>query len=149
MPENPADLSLNAIFVIALKNSQADTAGALVLQTAIEMIEKEIVVVGACWDYINEVYNRAGFRIEDRKTVWSGSKDGPYADPSLLVPGDWIKYKNLPYREISHSAIFVEWIDFERRSALTVEYIGRDREVPGWFREADLTKVYGILRGNG
>jgi len=111
------------------------------------MIEQEIIVIGACWDYINQVYDTAGFPESKRKNIFSGGKEGPFADPALIQPGDWIKYKNLPYGEISHSAIFVEWIDFDRRSALTIEYIGRDRDVPGWFREADITKVYGILRG--
>lgn len=145
--KKPADLSADSIIIIAEKNSKADTTGGTVLGTAVEMIEEEIIVTGACWDYINEVYNKAGFPLEKRKTIFSSSKDGPYANPGLIQPGDWLMYKNLPYGEISHSAIFVEWIDFERRSALTIEYIGRNRDVPGWFREADITKVYGILRG--
>jgi hypothetical protein len=52
-----------------------------------------------------------------------------------------------PYGEVGHSASFVEWIDFDRRSALTIEYVGTNRKVPGRFREADITKTYGLVRG--
>ncbi len=141
------NLSLDSLLVIARKNAQSNTSGGSVLKTAVDMIEQKIIVIGSCWDYINQVYETAGFPGSKREDIFRGSKEGPLADPALIQPGDWIYFKNLPYGEISHSAIFVEWIDFDRRSALTIEYIGRDRDVPGWFREADITKVYSIFRG--
>ena len=100
--EKTEDLSLDSILVIAKKNAQSNTSGGSILNTAVEMIEQEIIVIGACWDYINQVYDTAGFPESKRKNIFSGSKEGPFADPALIQPGDWIMYKNLPYGEISH-----------------------------------------------
>jgi hypothetical protein len=136
-----------AVSVIARKYALSETPGGMVLKAAVEMVDKKVLVIGSCWGYVNKVYENAGFPKEKRMEVYMSDKNGPYADPSLLKPGDWIMYRNLPYREVTHSAIFVEWINVERRSALTIEYVGTKRKIPGRYREADITKLFGILRG--
>jgi hypothetical protein len=141
-----AELSVDTTSVISKKHASEKTPGGKVLAAANKMVKAETVVIGGCWDYINAVYNKAGFPGEKRKNIFMEKESGPFADPALLDPGDWVMYKNLPYGEIGHSAIFVEWIDFSKRSALTIEYVGANRAVPGRFREADLTKTWGIIR---
>ena len=139
--------SAHAISVIARKHATSDTAGGRVLKAAVEMVDQEVVVLGSCFGYINQVYEKAQFPAENRLQVYMAPETGPYVDPALIKPGDWIMYRNLPYGEIGHSAIFVEWIDFNRRSALTIEYVGTNRNIPGRFREADITKTFGVVRG--
>jgi hypothetical protein len=138
--------SPEAVSVIARKHALSETPGGRVLKAAVEMVDKKELVPGSCWGYVNKVYEKAGFPKEKRMGLYMADKNGPYADPSLIQPGDWIMYRNLPYREVTHSAIFVEWLDFGRRSALTIEYVGNKRSIPGRYREADITKTYGIMR---
>jgi len=143
-----SDLSFEALKAVLYRHASQSFPGAKVLAAALLMLEQGVVVKGSCWGYVNAVYDKAGFPPDKRKTVFKSPEQGPYADPSYLKPGDWVMYRNLPYGEIGHSAIFVEWIDFYKRSALTVEYAGLNRLEPGRLREADLTKVYQILRAN-
>jgi hypothetical protein len=135
------------IAVIAKQNAALETPGGKVLAVAVQMVTDNEYVTGACWDFINTVYNRAGYPREKRVNIFMKPEKGPFADPGLIKPGDWVMYRNLPYGEIGHSALFVEWLDFEERSALTIEYVGRDRMVPGRYRQADLTKTWGVVRG--
>ncbi|MBN2439946.1 MAG: hypothetical protein JXJ04_01315 [Spirochaetales bacterium] len=123
------------------------TPGGRVLAVAADLVAKKELILGGCWTYVNAVYDRAGFPADKRETLYKAGQKGPYIDHSLILPGDWIMYCNLPYKEIGHSAIFVEWIDFERRSALTIEYVGGNRKIPGRYREADILKTFGLLRG--
>lgn len=147
-PGNPErNVSVATAQVVAMRHAQEKTPGAKVLQTAIAMVNAGEIILGSCGDYVNAVYTRAGFTAEKRGNVYLQPETGPYAEPSILKPGDWVMYKNLPYGEIGHSAIFVEWIDFQKRSALTIEYVGNSRSVPGRYREADLTKLWGVVRG--
>jgi hypothetical protein len=133
--------------VIARTHSEESSAGANVLAAALDMIEEKSIVVGSCWDYVNKVYDNAGFTLEKRLTIYRDAENGPYTDPTLIKPGDWIMFKNLTFGNVGHSAIFVDWIDFDRRSAITIEYAGQKREIPGRYREYDVTKCFGILRG--
>lgn len=140
-------LTEEAISVIARKYAALETPGGRVLKAAVEMVDQKVVVLGSCYGYVNQVYEKAQFPAEKRVKVYKAPEEGPYVDPGLIRPGDWIIYRNLPYGQIGHSAIFVEWIDFDRRSALTIEYVGINRDIPGRYREADITKTYGVLRG--
>jgi len=140
-------LSEKAISVIARTYAISDTPGGKVLAAAVEMVDDKVIIIGGCWGYVNAVYEKAGFPDQKRVNLYNADKTGPYLDPSIILPGDWIMYRNLPYKEIGHSAIFVEWIDFERRSALTIEYVGGRRNIPGRYREADITKTFGLYRG--
>jgi hypothetical protein len=141
-----SQFSPEAATVIARTYARTDTPGGRVLKAAMEMVDKKVIVLGGCWGYVNRVYDNAHYPQEKREQIFKGEKDGPYANHAVIMPGDWIMYCNLPYGEIGHSAIFVEWIDFRRRSALTIEYVGGNRKIPGRFREADITKTFGILR---
>jgi len=141
------DLSVDSAAVIAKRFSEGASTGAAVLRTALEMMEKKTLVVGACWDFVNRAFTDAGFPASKRETVFKGTGKGPYADPTLIKPGDWLYFVNLTFGNVGHSAIFVEWIDFDARSAITIEYIGQKKEMPGRFREYDITKCYAIFRG--
>jgi hypothetical protein len=107
---------------------------------------------GACWDFVNAVYNCAGYT-ERRRTVVFGSAEnekGPYlADVDIIQPGDWIMHINFDYRSrpgITHSAIFVSWKDKEQKKAITLDYVGEKRCDAGHYSEHTLTKVYCIYR---
>jgi hypothetical protein len=139
--------SVKSAAVIARRHARGKTPGAKILSVAVSMVDKKTLVLGACWDFINAVYTKAGFTAKKRLTVYRQPETGPFADPAILKPGDWVMYRNLPYGEIGHSALFVEWIDFDKRSALTIEYVGGKRKIPGRYREADLTKIWGVTRG--
>jgi hypothetical protein len=145
--EKPADFTVASVSIFARHYATGTTPGARVLGSAVGMIDNEKVVKGSCWDWVNAVYTDAGFPQDKRAQVFMSKEGGPYADPLLLVPGDWIMFKNLTFGNIGHSAIFVGWIDMERRSAMTAEYAGMNRAIPGRYREYDITKCYGILRG--
>ena len=120
--------------------------GTLVLETAERMLDAGVVVVGSCWDYINQVFIRAGFKGAHLARVYAQPYTGPFADTALIQGGDWIMYQNLSYGNIDHSAIFVAWIDFRRNRALTVSYVGQNRSLPGRLFEYDLSRTYQILR---
>ncbi|HEQ72525.1 MAG TPA: hypothetical protein ENN69_08550 [Spirochaetia bacterium] len=141
------DLSVASVARVAVRHAELPTPGGKVLTAGVLFVKRGDIILGACWDFVDTVYTRAGFPRNKRSSVYRAAETGPFADPALLRPGDWVMYRNLPYGEIGHSAIFVEWIDFEKRSALTIEYVGGNRTVPGRFREADLTKIFGIVRG--
>lgn len=106
------------------------------------------ILRGACWHYANAVYERAGFPDHSgkRRIVFKGTKKGPYADPSVIQPGDWLYYVNLSYRNIEHSAIFVSWVDQKKRKALMLSYSGGRRREPGRYLTYDLSKVYQVMR---
>ncbi|MBN2353192.1 MAG: hypothetical protein JXD23_11525 [Spirochaetales bacterium] len=139
--------SVDSVSAVVAAHAEEKTPGARVLAAAAAMVGEKKIVLGACWDFVNAVYKRAGFPGAKRVTIFKEPETGPFADPGVIRPGDWVMYRNLPYGEIGHSAVFVEWIDFDKRSALTVEYVGSNRKVPGQYREADLTKVWGVIRG--
>lgn len=109
-------------------------------------IAEKRVIQGSCWDFVNAVYLAAGFPEAGRASVFRGSQAGPYADPSLVRPGDWVMHRNLEYGEVEHSSIFVRWLDRDRSLALTLDYAGMNRNVPGRYSEHRYTKIFAILR---
>jgi hypothetical protein len=139
-------LSPQAISAIAERKAAGDSTGAKVIAAALALVKNGTVVKGGCWDWVNRAYNDAGFTAKKRRTVFQSKPEGPYVNTALIRPGDWISFRNLTYGEIGHSAIFVDWLDFERNSAITVEYAGENREIPGRYREYDIFKCYGVLR---
>jgi hypothetical protein len=134
--------------MIARQHAKGKGPGAKVIGAALRLLENGTVVVGSCWDYVNRAYDDAGFTSKKRSVVWKEPEGGPYIDPTSVRPGDWIMFRNLTFGNIGHSSIFVEWIDIEKRSALTIEYAGQNRRIPGRFREYDITKCYCVLRGS-
>ncbi len=133
--------------MIQAENKASDD-GRKILEKGREMtvIHAEILP-GSCWDYINTVYNRAGYPSHKRKTVFKSIKKGPYADADLIQHGDWLYYINHSYGDIEHSAIFVDWIDKENKEALMLSYGGEKRQSPARYLAYDLSSVYQIVRG--
>lgn len=130
---------------------QATPAGRKILQTGRRMSKEQgLVIRGGCWDYVNAVYNRAGYPTHMRQRVFSGRKGvHPQADVRLIRPGDWIYYTNYSFHGIEHSAIFVAWIDRNRKIALMLSYAGQSRREPARYKAYDLRGVYRIERPRG
>jgi hypothetical protein len=103
------------------------------------------VVRGSCWDFVNEVYKRAG-SASKKKAIYRSKKGGPYANPSMVQPGDWIYHVNYEFKGIEHSAIFVCWKDFEKRIAITLSYAGMNRNQPAKYGTYNLKGIYSIYR---
>lgn len=136
------------VFVTMTSNlARGSTPGAKVLGNALKKILDKTIIKGSCYDWINLVYTELGYTGTKRQTVWSGKETGPFADPLLLQPGDWIMFKNQTYGDIGHSGIFLGWLDFETRSAIVIGYAGQSRTMPGRFREYDISRLFGIVRG--
>jgi hypothetical protein len=126
--------------------NDASDAGRKVLETGRKMVfDEKVIIRGTCWDYINEVFNRAGFGT-NKTVVYRGEKKGPYVDVSEIKPGDWLYYINYSYYGIEHSGIFVYWKDYENKIGVTLSYGGEQRKEPGRYREYDLKSVYFITR---
>jgi hypothetical protein len=135
-PPSERDLLLQA-------EQQASGGARRVLATARALIDDGVVIRGTCFTWLNAVYRRAGGR---QTTGYSGDRRGRYASGEQLVPGDWVHFINHSYGGVTHSAIFIAWIDRAASVALTVSYPGERREVPGRFRDYALTSVYRIDR---
>ncbi|MBK5969675.1 hypothetical protein Thiosp_04375 [Thiorhodovibrio litoralis] len=137
--------------IISAAEKKATPHGREILATGRRMtlIKKEIIP-GSCWDYIDTVYDRAGYPRSQRKTVFKGSKNrGPYADIGLVQPGDWLYYINHQYGGVEHSAIFVGWEDPAHKKALMLSYGGENRRKPARYRDYDLSNIYQIIRPAG
>jgi len=117
-----------------------------VLKIADGMIQKREIYRGGCWDYINEVFNRALKTGGKKSVVFKSKSRGPYAKVSQFLPGDWLYFINLSYHNIQHSSIFVRWIDYDKKIALMISYPGQNRKKPGRYRKYKLSKVYNIIR---
>jgi hypothetical protein len=123
--------------------TQASGGARRVLATARALIDESVVIRGTCYTWLSAVYRRAGGRFG---TAFSGDRRGRYASADLLQPGDWVHFINHSYGGVTHSAIFIAWTDRASSTALTASYPGERREVPGRFREYELTSVYRIDR---
>lgn len=127
---------------------KADFPALKVLQIGREMsLESKEVVQGGCWNYVDTVYNRAGYSEQKRQVVFQGEREtGLYADREMIRPGDWLFYINHDYREARHSAIFVDWLDYEKQIGLMLSYGGKERGEPARYSAYDLSHVYNIIR---
>lgn len=125
---------------------QMDSASMRVLEIGKQMaLITKTVVLGSCWDFVNEVFNRAGVSAS-KKVVYKTKKAGPYADSRLVQPGDWVYHVNHNSNNIDHSAIFVCWKDYTSRQAVTLSYAGRNRNVPARYGVYDLRSIFAIFR---
>lgn len=113
-----------------------------VLETAHAMIRDATIIRGSCWDWVHEVFARAH---GDTVRVYGARVTGPFADTSLIQPGDWVYLNHVPEGG-THSAIFVGWTDAPNRVALMVSYAGMHSDSPGRFGEYDLSAVYRVMR---
>ncbi|MFO0609248.1 MAG: hypothetical protein U0324_39150 [Polyangiales bacterium] len=114
-----------------------------VLDAAKAMIDGGVVTRGSCFTWVNAVYRRAGGQ---RQTVFEGDRRTRWAEASQLRPGDWVFFINHSFGDVTHSAIFVAWVDEPRRVALMVSYPGGNRDAPGRFSDYALTNVYQLVR---
>lgn len=147
----PTDLDLeqeidNLEERLNLAEAKASVEGRLILQTGRLMIETQQIVLGSCWDYINAVYDRAGFLSRRRSIIFKSKQAGPYLMDDTIEPGDWLYFINHSYNDVEHSALFVDWIDFEAKIALTIAYAGGNRQKPARYKTYDLRSVYNIIR---
>ena len=121
-------------------------ASARVLDIGMNMaLISKTIIIGSCWEFVNEVYKRAGVALT-KKTIFKSRLKGPYANPKLLEPGDWIYHINKSYNNIEHSAIFICWKDFKNKIAITLSYAGMNRSVPASYGAYDISKIFAIFR---
>ena len=67
------------------------------IMTARRMMASGEVIQGSCYKFLSEVYDRAGHRSwRRRRVVYRQGRTGPYADLSLVRPGDWLYIVNDP-----------------------------------------------------
>lgn len=145
MPAKPAHD--NMANTVKTAEHSATPQNAKILNTArtMSLINKEIIK-GSCWDYINEVFNRAGYPLNKRKTVFKGHiHKGPYAHEQIQA-GDWVYFKNYNYKNNPHSSIFVQWKDKANKQALMLSYAGERRKQPARYKVYDLRSAYQIIR---
>lgn len=117
-----------------------------VLEIGLDMaLFSKTIIIGSCWDFVNEVYKRAGVTA-NKKTIFNSKLKGPYANQTLVKPGDWIYHSNKSHNNIEHSAIFVCWKDFENKIAITLSYAGMKRSVPANYGTYDLSNIFAIFR---
>jgi hypothetical protein len=134
--------------VLEKAESRADAGGKKVLEASQAMIADKEIVVGACWDYINAVFNRAGFPDGFRTTVYKSKFHGPYLNlkDETLKPGDWLYFVNHSFRESEHSAIFVDWADKDKKIAWMVSYVGGNKKQPAFYKKYSVANIYNIVR---
>ena len=144
--------STNATNKLIIKaEKQASKDGRKVLKEGREMaLVNKVILPGSCWNWINTVYNNAGYPNKNgkRKTVHKGKKSGPYVKSKEIEPGDWLYFINHSYHDIEHSGIFVYWIDYKKKLGMILSYGGEKRKKPGRYKPYDLTHVYNIIRPN-
>jgi hypothetical protein len=75
-----------------------------------------------------------------------GKINGPFADISLIRPGDWLYFINYSFSEVDHSGIFVEWTNIEKKYAVILSYQGGKNKSPATYKIYDLKNVYYIIR---
>ena len=123
--------------------SKATPEGRRVLEAGREMaLMNRELVRGSCWDYANAIFERAGFPYQtSREVVMQHDIDFRY-----IQPGDFLSYVNHSYNDIKHTAIFVDWIDFDRKVALMLSYAGQKRKEPARYKPYDLSDVYYVAR---
>lgn len=126
--------------------SAATISGKLILETARSMISNQEIVIGSCWDYIDAIFNRAGYFEDQRTTIFKSKLPGPYVSSERIKSGDWLYFINHSYGDVEHSGIFVAWTDRQKREALVISYAGGDQERPARYKKYDLSSVYNIIR---
>jgi hypothetical protein len=115
-----------------------------VLDATRTMLDEDTIVLGSCFTWVEALFHRAG---GVQHEVYRGSRhSGPYAEAAVLLPGDWVFFLNRGFEDVTHSAVFVAWVDEPSRVALMVSYPGGRRQEPGRFGTYELTGVYRVMR---
>lgn len=149
--ETPSDLEPGAKIkdlqaILDRAENAATLSGKVILMTGREMVEKKKIIRGSCWDFTNAVYEQAGFKAAQRITPLRSKIEGPYADLSTLLPGDWLYFINYSFKEIDHSGIFIEWTNRDKKRGVVLSYVGGKKKKPGSYKIYDLKHVYYIIR---
>jgi hypothetical protein len=131
---------------LELAEANASAGGRRVLEASRIMISEQELHIGGCWNYINAVYERAGFPSKQRETVYKSKFNGPYVKSDVIQAGDWLYFVNHSFSESEHSAIFVTWIDEDKKEALMVNYVGGNKKKPGTYKRFILDEVYNVFR---
>lgn len=131
--------------LLSSAENHSSTAAREVISTARKMaLNERAIIQGGCWDYLNEVFKRAGVT---RDTVHKGAyRQGPYANSNEIEIGDWLYYINHGYNGVEHSGLFVGWVNEAAKQALILSYAGENRREPARYRVYDLSNVYQIMR---
>jgi hypothetical protein len=135
-------------FLLDAEN-KATPEGRKVLATGREMaLIERAIVNGSCWDYANAIFERAGYPYHGKREVVANIKKGePLAiNFKAIQPGDFLSYVNHSYNNIKHSAVFVDWIDFDKKIGLMLSYAGQHRKEPARYKAYDLSDVYYVAR---
>lgn len=118
----------------------------IILETAYHLTNTQrLIVRGSCWDYVNAVYNRAGYPPNRRKVVFKSSPKGPFAVDEIR-PGDWLYFTNHNYKNNPHSSLFIRWQDKSKKLGLMLSYAGEGRNQPASYQVYNLKSVYQIIR---
>jgi hypothetical protein len=139
----PRDVAADPMASLGEAIEHASPGARRILDTTRAMLHDQTVVRGSCYSWTNAVYRRAGGR---KQVAFHRNGRDPFADATLLRPGDWVFFINHSYGDVTHSAIFVAWINENTREALMVSYAGGNRNSPGRFGEYTLTNVYQLVR---
>ena len=127
--------------------AQASTPAREVMQTVRQMVEEKVIIRGACWDYLDAAFTKAGYPRGKRKIIHKGTKNGgPYASAEKIRIGDWLYYINHSYHDVEHSGMFIGWINKQKREGLIMSYAGEGRAEPARYKVYDLSHVYHIMR---
>jgi hypothetical protein len=141
-----ASVSKDSEEILDLAETNSSIGGRRILEASRSMIANQEIIVGGCWDYINSVYDRAGYSANQRVTIFKSKLQGPYIEADKVLPGDWLYFVNHSYGDTEHSAIFVAWTDVEKKEALMVSYVGKKQKKPGIYKKYILTSIYNIIR---
>ena len=126
--------------------ASASSSGKKILETSRTMIANQDIIIGGCWDFVHEAFNRAGFPSGQRATIYSTKLRGPYADSVLIEPGDWLYYVNHSFGQIEHSGVFVAWTNMAKKEALIMSYKGGNNANPARYKKYLVKDVYNIIR---
>ncbi len=128
-------------------SSFATTPGEKILEVGEKMVRQAEIVRGSCWDFINKVYQKAGFSAKDRITIFKGEKKKKHLkDISKIQKGDWLYFINHSFNDSEHSGIFIEWVDKKKKKAKILSYGGQNLKKPGRYKTYELSSVYNIIR---
>jgi hypothetical protein len=135
--------------VLLEAENKASPEGRKVLATGREMVlVNRDIIKGSCWDYANAVFERAGYPHSGKRDVILSGKNSDLLALNFksIQPGDFLSYVNHSYNGIKHSAIFVDWLDFDKKIGLMLSYAGQNRKEPARYKPYDLSDVYYVAR---
>lgn len=110
---------------------------------------------GDCWLFVDAVYNRSGYTAPDFReqvfppdeSVYDCNRNRSYlTDINMIKPGNWLQHINLEYNNNDHSAIFVCWIDKDKKEACMLDYAGEQKCGNAKYKHHKLDKVFCILQ---